>query len=247
MKDTGDVWFRLGELIEQARGALPGSEGSGGSLRRRGRKAVSSLKKKARKSSKRSAPVSAIRALLDRDGDTLQGLLGSPLGGLAAAGTGTVGLRLAQRFTDQRRPPVAALIGAAAAGAAAGLLRELVLTALHQDEEALEDGLVEAVLSGAGEGLVYAAILEPFLPDSALVQGTVLGAAGYAAAPFGGVGGVLRPIAPHRSIPLVGRLLDGAGHREDRSFVEHLGYGLTLAVLYRALARRSRSGTDDDT
>lgn len=242
MKGKKDLWFRIGEGVERALQVLPGDRDDSFSFRKGRRK-----KKKGRGGGRRSSGGTGRLAELlgDREGK-LEELARSPLGGLAAAGTGTMALRLVKRWTDTRRPPMGALLGAAGTGAAAALLRELVLAGLDRDGDTATDELVAAMLSGASEGLVYASVLEPFLPDSTVVQGSVLGAAGYAAAPFGGISGVLRPLGAHRSIPLLGGLLEDAGEqREDRSLVEHLAWGMLLALAYRSLFR-SRSGTDDE-
>lgn len=242
MKGKKDLWFRIGEGLERAMQALPVDRDVPAPLRKTRRK----KRKKGLRGKDRSASNRRLADLLGDGESKLEELARSPLGGLAAAGTGTLALRLVKRWTDTRRPPMGALLGAAGTGAAAALLRELVLAGLDRDGEEGPDELVAAMLSGASEGLVYASILEPFLPDSTVVQGSVLGAAGYAAAPFGGIAGVLRPLGAHRSIPLLGGLLEDAGEqRQDRSLVEHLAWGMLLALAYRSLFRSS-SGTTDE-
>jgi hypothetical protein len=251
MKGKKDLWFRVGEAMERVLQAVPGVEEPSGPRRKGSRSAPKRGRRrgKGRKGQARSGGGARLLGLLDRDGGGLDELARSPLAGLAAAGTGTMALRLVRRWTDQRRPPMSALLGAAGAGAGAALLRELVLTALDRDQGGdTGEALVGAVLNGASEGLVYASLMEPFLPDSTLLQGSILGAAGFAAAPYGGVAGVFRPLSPHRSIPLLGSLLEAAEDaREDRSLVEHLVYGLAVALVYRKLVRaRSSKGMDDE-
>jgi hypothetical protein len=241
MKGKKDLWFRIGEGLERALQVLPGERDDPGPLRKARRKKGKGRRRKG----SRPGAAKRLTDLLGEGEGKLEELARSPLGGLAAAGTGTMALRLVKRWTDTRRPPMWALLGAAGTGAAAALLRELVLAGLDSEEGDGTDDLVAAMLSGASEGLVYASVLEPFLPDSTVVQGSVLGAAGYAAAPFGGISGVLRPLGVHRSIPVLGGLLEDAEEqREDRSLVEHLAWGMLLAVAYRSLFRdRSSSGT----
>jgi hypothetical protein len=251
MKGKKDLWFRVGEAMERVLQAVPGVDEPSAPRRKGSRSAPKRGRKggRGRKGQARSGAGTRLLELLDRDGGKLDELARSPLAGLAAAGTGTMALRLVRRWTDQRRPPMSALLGAAGAGAGAALLRELVLTALDRDQGGdTGEALVGAVLNGASEGLVYASLMEPFLPDSTLLQGSILGAAGYAAAPYGGVSGVFRPLSPHRSIPLLGGLLEGAKDaREDRSLVEHLVYGLAVALLYRELVRvRSSKGMEEE-
>jgi hypothetical protein len=250
MKGSASVWFRIGAALERARLALPGSDGEDSPPRKRKRSSrVKALRKEGREGRREARKGPAPRRTHrrreeDRGSALLDALLHgedgrpSPLAGLAAAGTGTVALRLAQRLAERRRPPVAALVAAAGAGAGAGLLRELVLAVAERETGELDESLVEAVLTGAGEGMAYAALVEPWLPDSPWVQGVLLGSAGYVAAPWGGVGGLLKPLAPQRSLPVLGRLLESPDEARDRSFLEHLGYGVTLALLYHLLARR---------
>lgn len=242
MKGKKDLWFRIGEGLERALQLFPGDRDGRAPRRTPPRKKA---KGRSRKGGA-STPVKRLSDLLGEGEGRLEELVRSPLGGLAAAGSGTLALRLVKRWTDTRRPPLGALLGAAGTGAAAALIRELALAALDRQEGTGTEDLVGAVLSGASEGLVYASFLEPFLPDSTVVQGSVLGAAGYAAAPFGGLSGVLRPLGAHRAIPVLGGLLEDAGEeREDRSLVEHLAYGMLLALAYRSLFRSS-SGTTDE-
>lgn len=220
MKGDGSVWYRLGAALERARLALPG----GGEEDRRGRP---------RRRRRRARQGSPLLELLGGNSDRP-----FPLAGLAAAGSGTVALRLARRWADSRRPSLAALLGAAGAGAGAALARELAVAVLEREARHVDDDLMDAVLAGAGEGMIFAALVEPWLPDSPWIQGAVLGTAGYLAAPWGGVGGVLEPLAPQRSVPILGKLLEGTRKDRERPWLEHLAHGLALAFLYRALTRR---------
>lgn len=245
MKGKKDLWFRIGEGLERALQVLPVDGDDPSPRRKAGRK---NRKKGKGRRLKDTASTGRERLVdfLGRGEGKLEELARSPLGGLAAAGSGTLALRMVRRWTDTRRPPLGALLGAAGTGAAAALLRELVLAALDRDDGSETEELVGSMLSGASEGLVYASFVEPFLPDSTLVQGSVLGVAGYAAAPFGGIAGVLRPLGAHRAIPVLGGLLeDASDEREDRSLVEHLAYGMLLALAYRSLFRSSRGTTDE--
>lgn len=245
MAGTEDVWFRIGSALERARMALPAATGHDERPRRKGSGGGGGGKRKVKRPDRKGGRAQRrgddgppagtfLLDLLRRDGDGRS----SPLAGLAAAGTGTVALRLARKWADRRRPPLSALLAAAAAGAGAGLLRELVLAVAEQQGGGVDEGLVESVLEGAAEGLAYGALLEPWLPESPWAQGVLVGSAGYVAAPWGGVGGLLRPLAPHRALPVVGRFLDTPPKVRDRPFLQHLAFGVALALLYDLLSPR---------
>lgn len=130
---------------------------------------------------------------------------------------------------------------AAAAGGGAAILARAARSLLPARTR--EDGgadLVGALLEGVGDGLLYAAFIEPRVPGPAAVQGAVYGVLDYATAPYGGLPGVLRTAAPSRAVALVARALQGDGVRRTGSLPDHLLFGLALALLYGS--SRARSG-----
>jgi hypothetical protein len=86
------------------------------------------------------------------------------------------------------------------------------------------------LLSGAGRGLLYAAIVEPRVPGHPILRGTTYSALEYALTPWGGLEGLTGTAAPHRKIPVLSVLLQNRG--EEEQFLEHLAFGIALALLY---------------
>jgi hypothetical protein len=70
------------------------------------------------------------------------------------------------------------------------------------------------------------------------------GSVEYAVSPWGGLTQVLGDSAPHRRLPLLSGLFD-APQAGDESYLDHLLFGVALALFYGAGAPAS-SGTLDD-
>lgn len=153
--------------------------------------------------------------------------------------------QLLARWTGARTPSVAGLLRACAAGAAAAVLVDLVRPLLRGDEDArpLEDGVTDRLLSGVSQGLVYGGVVEPRLPGPALVKGAVYGSAEYASDPIGGLGSLLGSHTPQRRLPFVGELVDRTSP-DERAYLEHLVFGIALAILYDSSP--SSSGIDHE-
>jgi hypothetical protein len=88
-------------------------------------------------------------------------------------------------------------------------------------------------------------VLEPRLPGSPLLRGAIYGSIEYAVSPWGGLTAVLGDRAPHRRIPFLAALFeqDSLG---DGSYLDHLTFGVALALLYGTESGASRIGIDDD-
>ena len=167
---------------------------------------------------------------------------------LLAAGTGTVVARLLSAWPAKRRPTLVRLLRAAAAGASATLLREL-LEPLLQGKTRLpsfDDGLGDRLTAGAARGLVYGGVVDPRLPGPAMARGLTYAAAEYALSPWGGLRGLVGSHSPYHKLPIVSKLLDDpeAGEKE---FLDHLVFGLALGLLYGDGDRVAlKIGIDDD-
>jgi len=154
------------------------------------------------------------------------------LDALLTVGAGTVVTRVLSLLPGQRRPSLFRLFRAGAAGAGAAFLSELLRPALVGSERdaTLEEELTDILLSGAGRGLVYAAVVEPRIPAPAALKGTAYAALEYALTPWGGLEELAGSLSPHRKIPVLSILLKSRGDQEQ--FLEHLAFGLALALLY---------------
>ncbi|MBI4539528.1 MAG: hypothetical protein HY704_08475 [Gemmatimonadetes bacterium] len=169
-------------------------------------------------------------------------------GTVAAAGLSafTAHLLAGPRSRSSRARP--RWIRAAAAGGGAAAITHVLRTLLGNGAERQEGAnLLGEVLEGAGDGLLYAAFLEPRVPGPAALRGVAYSLLDYATASQGGLAVVLRSIAPRRGVPVLASLLRGEGVPRAGSIYAHLVFGITLAVLYgSAGARRGISELVDD-
>ena len=142
---------------------------------------------------------------------------------------------------------MAGLLRAGVSGAAAALLVELVRPLLHGEARlpVLDEGTKDRLLAGAGQGLVYGAVVEPRLPGPALLKGAAYGSVEYAVDPFGGLYRLLGPHAPLRRIPGVGAFLDDLDPH-DRAYLEHVTFGIALSLLYESGSSPRSSGITED-
>lgn len=134
-----------------------------------------------------------------------------------------------------RRPGFTGLLRAGAAGAAAALVVDLVRPLLSGNAElpVLDRGTVDRVLAGVGQGLVYGALVEPRVPGPAFVKGALYGSVEYAADPMGGLHTLLGQHTPQGRLPGVAEFLEGLD-AHDRAYLEHVVFGIALAVLYES-------------
>lgn len=224
MSSESSLWFRVGYALEQAR-QLPSS----------GRRGLAGLKDRVAARGGGGGADSpdrqgGRRREASEDGDDQTPL---HLDGFLASGAVALGARLLDRWRPGGSSGVGALVRAGAAGAVAALLVELVRPLLRSDTSAPElDGeAAEHLLAGAGQGLVYGGVLEPWIPGPPILKGTVFGSAEYLLNPSGGVTHLLGSRSPLGRVPVVLKILEGIEGR-DRSFLEHLTFGVAMAVLY---------------
>ena len=175
MPHNKNFWYKVGFALERARQA-PASGG----------KALAGLKDRIEAPPKRSTKRAPKKRVPSPESwPTADELVAS---GVAA---------LTGRVLDTWRPrgstAVARLLRAGAAGAAAAFLVEFLrpLTEGRIEPPAMNRELADRILVGAGQGLVYGAVVEPRVPGPAAVKGAVYGSAEYAVDPMGGLSHLL--------------------------------------------------------
>jgi hypothetical protein len=230
MSETPSIWFRIGYALERARqeplvGRLRGLE-----ERRNGRRAAP----KDREGSD-GRQRDAVEHPVAREG---------ALDALIAAGAGAIAGKFVGLVPARRRPGVFGLVRAGAAGAGAALLRELLDPLLRGEPRLSRLGpeVAEALFAGAARGLLYASVLEPRLPGPATVRGVLYGSLEYVVSPWGGLTSLLGDRAPHRRIPLLEGLFEDYALGDD-GYVDHLTFGVALALLYGSASSDESSGT----
>ncbi len=158
----------------------------------------------------------------------------------ALAALTTAGASALKKWVGKRRPAATRILRGAAAGAGAAALVAALRVLVDRDREIPAPGaIVDALLAGAGKGVIYTAVVDPVLPGPPVARGAMVGAAEYLSAPWGGLLRRLSTLSPVDRIPVVGALLD-AGEAEDDPFVAYLLFGIALGLL------SGEGGPDDD-
>lgn len=225
MASDKSIWYRLGHALERARRAAPSPPDS------------------------LSSPKRAVTARSDdEDGGHVLPRPEIPSSDalIAAAVTLLVDKTL-DVWGKRSDPGLGRLVRAAAAGAIASLLADLVRPLLRSDADlpAVDPDTAGRMLAGLGQGLVYGGVIEPRLPGPALFKGAVYGSLEYAIHPFGSLSGFLGSHTPQRKIPFFGDLLDGLDG-DERAYLEHLVFGIALALIYESSPSSSGIRPDDE-
>ncbi len=214
MSSKDSPWYRLGFAFERAREAPT-----------RGTRKLASLKERA---SLPSLKKDESPAALD-----LNEVITTAAVALAA--------KALDRWGPGKSGGLLSTVRAAAAGAGAAVVIELVRPLLAGEAEigSLDDQTPDRVLAGAVQGLVYGTLLEPWIPGPPLLKGAVYGGAEYVAMDVGGISKLLGGHSAVGKLPGLGPMLTELDPQE-RAFVEHVLFGVALAVLYGS--SRSSSG-----
>jgi hypothetical protein len=203
-RDGGSFWYALGQTVEAATSFF-------------------SAPARGPRPSKRPRPAEREPS---PDGSALTPVLSAVVSALAAAG--------AARLTSAGRPTVGRLLRGAAAGAGAAGILYSARVFLERDGAASDSAareLADELLAGAGKGVLYATLLDPYLPGPPLVRGAVAGSVDYLTLPFGGLFSKLQSLSPVRRIPVLSILLE-TGDAEDDPFLIFRLHGAILGVLY---------------
>ena len=222
MSSEESFWFRVGYELERAK--LPSAPAEGGPLAGRAARAP---RARARPS------VHAGEGLVTEE--------------LLTAGITAISARLLDAWQPKRKASFKRLLWAGAAGAAAALLLDVMRPILRRQPELpiLDRETGDRVLAGLGQGLLYGAVVEPRVPGPALLKGALFGSAEYAADAAGGLAHLLRAHAPLGRIPFVGKILEDIDPR-DRVYVEHLAFGIVLALLYGSSPSSNGTAPDNE-
>lgn len=225
MVDDQSLWYQLGYALQTARNAAgrPPRRRLPGAAEIRRRLAATGPEEDRRPRSPGGPPDAGAPP-----GDALDALL------LAAGGT--LATRLLNLWPERSKPGVVGLLRGAGSGAGAALLGLLARRFLAGggSPPRLDDDTAEALLSGAGRGILYAGIVAPRVPGPSLLRGVLYGALEYGVSPWGGLSRILGSHSPHHRVPVLGPLLEPEAEGGDASWREHLLFGVALAVLYGA-------------
>ena len=152
---------------------------------------------------------------------------------IITSGAAAAAAKVLDGWKPRKQAGALQLLRAGAAGATAALIVDVLRPLLRGGHGVgpfdAETG--DRLLAGIGQGLVYGAVVEPRVPGPILVKGALYGTAEYAADPLGGLSRVLGAHAPQRRLPVVGHLLEDLDPH-DRAYLEHVIFGVALAVLY---------------
>lgn len=232
MSDSPSIWYQMGYALERARQEPAGKRLLAG-LRRNGGDSAPKDRPPVRSRQREAAPEKGAEA------DALDALLTTVAGALAGKALGVL--------PAGRAPGMIGLVRAAAAGAGAALLRELLDPILRGETRIPELGpeTGEALFAGAARGLLYGAVVEPRLHGPAALRGAVYGSIEYAVSPWGGLTQLMGERAPHRRLPLFHGLFEDYALGDD-GWMDHLVFGVALALLYGGPGSEESSGTSDD-
>ena len=241
MPSEQSVWYRLGFALEQAR------HGQGGSARK---KLTALAKRKTTRPAEHRSPSKPGKrtkaGTSSKPGKSTSPTAWPAADDLMASGAVALAARALGLWKPRRTTGVTRLLKAGLAGAGAALLVELVRPLLAGRAELPELGtdVADKLIRGAGQGLIYGAMLEPRIPGHPLLKGSLYGSVEYAVDPAGGLVRLLAPYGPLKSLPVLTKLLDGLDHH-DRAYLEHVTFGIALALLYGPSPSSSGIRLDD--
>jgi hypothetical protein len=222
MSSEQSIWFRLGYAFERARQAP--AEGA--------RNLAKGRERRPAESRRRVLPSPAEWPSADQ---------------LVASGAVALAAKALDAWRPAKRTGAKDLLKAGLSGAAAAVAVEAVRPLLEGRAELpeLDRRILERALAGAAQGLLYGAVVEPRLPGPALLKGALYGSAEYALDPMGGLAKLAGSQAPLRRVPFLGAALDGLTP-QDRSYVEHVAFGITVALIYGSIVSSSGILVEED-
>jgi hypothetical protein len=216
------IWYHLGHALERARHTPPERDRVTGLVRRKAEL-------------ERTREERLARPALPSSDELL------------ATGIAVVVERVLAGWSGRGSPGFTRLVRAGAAGAAAALLIDLVrpLITGSRDRHVVDEGTADRLLAGAGQGLLYGSIVEPRLPGPAILKGAAFGSVEYLADPAGGLSGLLGSHAHPGPLRVLEHLREGVA-AEQRTYLEHVMFGVALAALYGSGPRRAEYEVIDE-
>lgn len=165
---------------------------------------------------------------------------------IAAASAAMIG-KMLETMPKQRKLRPGRMVRAAAAGAGAALARELLRPMMSGEQPAttFAERARHAALSGSARGLLYGALVDPRIPGPPLIRGAAYGAIEHLVSPLGGLTALAGPMAPHRRLPFAAELFEGLEH-EQQTLMDHIVFGVAMAVLYGARPSDARAEADEN-
>jgi len=208
MASEQSFWYRVGYALERARQGPPTPP-----------QELAGLTRRARRERPQGGSSGGVRP------PTVDDLISSGIVALAG--------RVLDGWRPARKAGFIRLLRAGAAGAGAALLLDLVRPLLSGKAElpVLDRDTADRVLAGMGQGLLYGAVVEPRVPGPPLMKGALFASAEYATDPVGGLSHLLSAHTPQGRVPIVRHLFEELDPH-DRAYLEHLVFGVALALLY---------------
>jgi len=152
-----------------------------------------------------------------------------------------------EMWRPRRRARLTRLVRAGVSGAAAAVLLDLLKPILSGNpaQPLLDKAAGNRMLAGVSQGLLYGTIVEPHLPGPPILKGALFGCAEYAAIPAGGLSQLLGGHAPKGQLPVLASFFETVG-RHDRAYVEHMVFGIALALIYESSPSNNGILTEED-
>lgn len=221
MPPKQNYWFHLGYALERLRSISPGA-------------------------------TEAVRILKDRPGPAGHNTSEDarinwlPLKELATPEAMAILSKLLRTWKPRHKTALGSLVRAGAAGAVSALILDLISPAVRNSEAPkLDRETGDRLLAGIRQGLLYGAILEPKMPGPTVLKGALYGTIEYAVNPMGGLSQLLAAHdSEHPHSALENFLEEFDSH--NRSYAEHVIFGVILALLYGSSASSNGIFVEDE-